>query len=109
VLAGDTGTRAGELFAVCVAPPFIWKFQGPVPVKFIIRFVELPAQIVAVPLIDAVGRGLTVTVAVTNKSAAVAVQFASLRLVTSYVVVLAGKTDTITGEELATCTAPPFN
>ena len=52
-------------------------------------------QIVVDPLIDAVGRELTETVAEPVRSPAFAVQFASLSVATEYVVVDDGETFTV--------------
>ena len=57
-------------------------FHGPVPVKAAEMVVELPLQIVAVPLTAEVGRALTVTTALPVRSPDCAVQLASLRAVT---------------------------
>ena len=51
-----------------------------------------PLQMVVEPLIDAVGRSLTVTVAEPVRSPAFEVQFASLNVATVYVVVEEGET-----------------
>ena len=58
---------------------------------------EPPLQIVGVPDITAVGRGLTVTVAVPLKSALTDVQLASLNVATVYEVVDDGDTLTVIG------------
>ncbi len=64
--------------------------HGCVPVNVIVRSVDSPSQIVASPLITAVGKGLTVTVAAPVKE--VPVQFRSLTAVREYVVVTDGDT-----------------
>lgn len=61
VAEGLTLTVAGEVLAVWLDPPLMANVQGPVPVRETERSVELPLQIVAVPVMAAVGRGLTVT------------------------------------------------
>ena len=72
-------------------------FQGPVPVKAAEMLVELPLQTVAVPLATEVGRAFTVTTALPVRSPTWAVQFASVRLVTVYVVVADGLTLRVAG------------
>ena len=62
------------------------------PVRATLMLVELPLQIVVVPLTTEVGRAFTVITALPVLSALFAVQFASLRAVTVYVLVLVGDT-----------------
>jgi hypothetical protein len=57
----DTGLEATPFW---VAPSDQVKFQGPLPVSAAWIVVELPLQMVAVPLTTAVGRALTVAVVV---------------------------------------------
>ena len=69
--------------------------QGCEPVSATEIVVDPPLQNAALPLIVAVGFGLTVTVAV---PATVPVQFASLTAVSVYVVVVAGDTEKVYGD-----------
>ena len=69
--------------------------QGCEPVSATEIVAGLPRQTVAVPLIAAVGFGLTVTVAVPDT---VPVQFASLTAVSVYVVVVPGDTEKVYGD-----------
>jgi hypothetical protein len=82
VLEGETLTIIGEELPLNKVPFDNIPFQGPVPVTAILRLAGCPLQIVVLPLITAVGRGLTVTVAGPLRSAAIAVQFASVRATT---------------------------
>ena len=66
------------------------KLHGAVPVKSTDKFVEEPAQIAVVPLIAAVGKGLTVINALPVNE--VPVQLASETAVKLYVVVKPGDT-----------------
>ena len=64
LVEGLTERVAGlELTPLCVVPSDHATFHGPVPVNVAEIVVELPLQIVAEPLAEAVGRALTVTLA----------------------------------------------
>ena len=53
------------LFTITGVVPSVYVMdQGWLPVRFIVIVVEVPLQIVAVPLMLAVGRGLTIMVVV---------------------------------------------
>ena len=82
VTDGDTVTISGFVVAVTGDPPLITYTNGPVPVKAMLKVVLVPSQVVGVPLMTAVGRGLTVTTALPVMSAAVAAQLASVSDVT---------------------------
>ena len=71
--------------------------QGAVPVRATEMVAELPAHIVVVPLIVAVGLGLIVTTAVPENTPVQPV--ASLTAVKLYVVVAAGDTVKVYGDE----------
>jgi hypothetical protein len=78
--AGLTLRVAGEAATFdCVTPSDQITVHGPSPVSAAWMFVELPAQICAVPETAAVGFGLTVTAALPDE---VPVQLASLTDVT---------------------------
>ena len=60
------------LLMVTGATPSVYViFQGPVPVKAILRVADWPLQMVFVPLKTAVGRGFTVTIALPLRSDAI--------------------------------------
>jgi len=82
---------------LCVRPSDQVMLHGMVPVSAAERIVELPTQMVAVPLTVAVGNGLTVTTALPVMPAGIAVQFASESAVTVYVVVVVGFTLRVAG------------
>ena len=65
-----------------VVPSVYVRLHGDVPVKAILTGVDVPLHTVALPLINEVGRGLTVTVAVPFLSPACETQFTSLKAVT---------------------------
>jgi len=71
-------------------------FHGPVPVSVAEIVVELPAQIVALPLTAAVGNGLTVIVALPDEVPGLG-PTASETAVTVYVVVVVGFTLRVAG------------
>ena len=71
-----------EATPLCVTVSDQVTFHGPVPVNAAEMLVELPLQIVALPLATEAGRGLTVTTALLVRSPLWAVQFASVKAVT---------------------------
>jgi hypothetical protein len=77
---GETDTVIGLDEPLNEAPLLNVPLQGPVPVTAMLKFVEVPTQIACVPLITAVGRAFTVTVALPLKSPAIEAQDASLKL-----------------------------
>ena len=78
-----------------VMPSVYVMFHGCAPVKITLRFEPAPAQMVAVPEMVAVGKGLTVTTGVPMKE--VPVQLASLKAVNVYVVLEVGLTAIVYG------------
>ena len=73
----------------------------PLPVTARLSVALPPLQIVLLPLSTAVGLAFTFTVAPPERSAAIAVQFASLRSVNVYTVVADGDTGIVYGELIA--------
>jgi hypothetical protein len=102
VLAGVTLITLGDVaipdIVTGVVPSVYVRLHGCKPVNATDKLVELPLHIVAVPLITEVGLGLTVIIAEPVLSPAIEVQFASLKAVTVYVLVLDGETLIICGE-----------
>src|ERR1041385_8676943 len=88
-LTGLTVRVAGLTLTVCWFPSDQVRFQGPIPVSTAWITVEPPLQLVALPLTTAVGRGLTVTTALPVRSPGLAVQCASVKAVTLYVMFVA--------------------
>jgi len=105
VLDGETLRDASvPLLIVCTKPSDQVMLNGAVPVRVALIVADPPLQIVPPPLTAAVGAGFTVTTALPD---AVPVQFASLSVVTVYVVVLAGFTLRVASvPELTVCTKP---
>ena len=97
VEVGDTVTLIGLVAPLNDVPSLNVPLHGPVPVTAILIFAEPPLQIVGVPLITAVGRGLTVTVADPLKSADKDVHLESLNEAIVYVVETLGDTLTVIG------------
>ena len=78
-------------------PSVYVRLHGGVPVRSIETTAEAPLHIVVVPLIVAVGRGLTVMVADPERSAGIEVQRLSCKDAIEYVVLVAGVTMTEIG------------
>lgn len=70
-VVGDTLTVIGLVEPLKDEPLDNVPLHGPVPVKAILKEAELPLQIVVVPLITPVGRGLTIICAVASPKAVV--------------------------------------
>ena len=93
---GETLTLiVGAVPLNAMAPGFNVPLMVPLPVTLIAMLVDPPLHIVVLPLTDAVGRAFTFTTRVPVRSAAIEVQFASLKVATLYVVVDEGETLTL--------------
>lgn len=78
-----------------VTPSVYVIFHGPVPEKATLSVADWPLHIVFVPLKTAVGLGLTVTVGLPLRSAAIDEHFVSLTAVNVYVLVEVGVTENV--------------
>lgn len=106
VIVGDTFTVMVGAVPLNAVPLDSVPLMVPLPVTVRVSVVVWPLQILAVPLSTAVGRAFTVTTALPVKSAAMALQLASERVATVYVVFIEGDTTTVIVGAVPLNTAP---